>query len=271
LVIMAWLAHITGGLTQEALTIINLLAGVGMAIGLFSVFLEIARKARFLYVLRRPHSSWMTRETYAVAVFYPALFAQLLWPTEILNLIVVLAAAAFLYCQGRILHAAQGIPAWRVKQMPWMLILTGLFEGAGLLAIAADLIPGLEDGAIVAAGCGGVLAAINAILWQRYLSKATVNKIPPLAMRVLKEQTLGLRIIGHVLPLLGFAIFLSLTPDQPIIAAIAGFCAVVGGASWKRTVITRACHQQGFALPKVPQRGSGTFAAPIRMGRELNL
>ena len=268
LVIIAWLAYVAGGLTQEGLTIINLLAGGGMAIGLFSVFLEIARKARFLYVLRRPQTSWMTRETYAVVVFYPALMAQLLWPSEIVNLIIMLAAAAFLYCQGRILHAAKGIPAWRVNQMPWMLILTGLFEGAGLLAIAADLFPGLKDGAIVAAGCGGILAVTNALLWQRYISRANANNIPPLAIRALREQTLGLIIIGHILPILGFAIFLSLTPDQPIIAAIAGFCAIVGGANWKRTVITRACHQQGFALPKVPQRGSGTFAAPIRMGRE---
>jgi len=268
LAIIAWLTYVAGGLTQEGLTTINLLAGGGMAIGLFSVFLEIARKARFLYVLRRPQTSWMTRETYAVAIFYPALMAQLLWPAEILNLIVMLAAAAFLYCQGRILHAAKGIPAWRVNQMPWMLILTGLFEGAGLLAIAADLFLSLKDGAIVAAGCGGILAVINALLWQQYLSSAKANNIPPLAIRALREQTLGLIIIGHILPILGFAIFLSLTPDQPIIAAIAGFCAIVGGVNWKRTVITRACHQQGFALPKVPQRGSGTLAAPIRMGRE---
>ena len=43
LVIIAWLAYVAGGLTQEGLTIINLLAGGGMAIGLFSVLLEIAR------------------------------------------------------------------------------------------------------------------------------------------------------------------------------------------------------------------------------------
>jgi len=30
-------------------------------------------------------------------------------------------------------------------------------------------------------------------------------------------------------------------------------------------VITRACYQQGFALPKMPQRGSGRFAAPVRL------
>ena len=39
------------------------------------------------------------------------------------------------------------------------------------------------------------------------------------------------------------------------------FCAL-----WKIAVVTRACHQQGFALERYPQRGSGTRAAPRRAG-----
>lgn len=83
---------------------------------------------------------------------------------------------------------------------------------------------------------------------------------------MLSNLTPGLRIVGHALPLLGFALFLSLFPEQPFVAAIAGLGAVSGGAWWKFTLITKASHQQGFALPKVPQRGSGTRAAPARMG-----
>ena len=41
---------------------------------------------------------------------------------------------------------------------------------------------------------------------------------------------------------------------------------LAGGALWKYTVIVRACHQQGFALPRLPQRGSGSRAAPERYG-----
>jgi hypothetical protein len=37
---------------------------------------------------------------------------------------------------------------------------------------------------------------------------------------------------------------------------------VGAGAFWKAVVITRAAHQQGFALAKMPRRGSGRFAAP---------
>jgi hypothetical protein len=50
----------------------------------------------------------------------------------------------------------------------------------------------------------------------------------------------------------------------PAVAVIAGLSAVAGGALWKFVVVTRACHQQGFALPMMPQRGSGTRAAPVR-------
>jgi phenylacetyl-CoA:acceptor oxidoreductase subunit 2 len=47
---------------------------------------------------------------------------------------------------------------------------------------------------------------------------------------------------------------------------VAGVAAIAGGAFWKFTVIVRAGYQQGFALPAVPQRGSGTRAAPVRIG-----
>ncbi len=266
LAVMAWLAYALGFLPDIALLTLYIIAGVGMAAGLFCVFLEIARKARFLNVLLRPQTSWMTRETYAVAVFYPALLADLIWPSAGLHFLVALAAAAFLYCQARILPAGRGIPAWRAPGMTWMLLASGLLEGAGLLAMATQFLPPVAGAAAVASGAGGVLAAVCAILWQRYVSTAAENGIPPLAREALELQTAALRTIGHALPLLGFAAHLSLFSHLPFVAALAGICAVTGGVLWKRTVITQACHQQGFALPKVPQRGSGTRAAPPRIG-----
>ena len=50
----------------------------------------------------------------------------------------------------------------------------------------------------------------------------------------------------------------------PVSLVLAGAGAVAGGVLWKFTVITGACHQQGFAIPMMPQRGSGTRAAPAR-------
>ena len=87
--------------------------------------------------------------------------------------------------------------------------------------------------------------------------------MPPLARAELQRLTPALRLIGHLTPLVLFAIA---TAFSESLLAIAGVAAVTGGVMWKFTVITRACHQQGFAMPKMPQRGSGTRAAPARLG-----
>jgi phenylacetyl-CoA:acceptor oxidoreductase subunit 2 len=191
--------------------------------------------------------------------------ADLIWPADVLHLALAVEAAAFLYCQARILPAGKGIPAWRVPLMPWMLLATGLLEGAGLLAVAALLQPVAAGAAPWAAGAGIVLAVVNAGLWQRYRQGARAAGIGPLARGVLARISPALHLLGHAAPVVLFAAFLGLAPDMPAIAALGGVAAVVGGVIWKVAVITRACQQQGFELPKVPQRGSGKLAAPARL------
>ena len=87
--------------------------------------------------------------------------------------------------------------------------------------------------------------------------------VPPLARAELQKLTPALRLIGHITPLVLFALAAAFSES---LLAIAGVAAVTGGVMWKFTVITRACHQQGFAMPKMPQRGSGNRAAPARLG-----
>ncbi len=263
LVVMATLAHFVAGLSDTALLYLNVAAGVGMAVGLGFVFLEIGRKLRFWRVLLRPQSSWMTRETYAVAVFYPALAADAMWPNQWLHLLVAIAALAFLYSQARILHAAKGIPAWRVDLMPTMLILTGLLEGVGLLGIASGLASWRFEASMTFISYWGAgLALLNALMWQRYIAYAKPNGIPPLAREELHRITPMLRLMGHFAPLVLFALAGAFSYSM---LALAGAFAVAGGVLWKFTVITRASYQQGFALLKMPQRGSGTRAAPARL------
>ena len=308
-------------------------AALGMGIGLLFVFAEIGRKARFLYVLRRPQSSWMTRETYAVAVFYPAVVADLLWPSPALHAVVAVAAAAFLVCQARILHAGKGIPAWRVDLVPWMIVAAGLYEGVALallghFGIVAATSAGLFDSLgigigigigggragsgmpppepidgvqfvlapVVLAGAGIVLAMANAALFGAYRRRAAKVGVGPLSLRELDAIAGRMRRLGHVGPAALFAtagiVFvvsfpaglalidcegalkcLALTavvvvggPGAPLVFAAAAACVLYGGVLWKHTLVTRACHQQGFALPRIPQRGSGTRAAPARFG-----
>ena len=251
----------------NGLLVAYLIAGAGMAIGLFFVFLEIGRKLRFFYVLKRPQSSWMTRETYAVAAFYPLLLADLAWPHIILHWLVVISAAAFLYFQARILHAGRGIPAWRAPLMPWMLIATGVYEGFGILAVLCVFIASSMVTPVTVAAGVGVLAAVNAVLWHLYRKSAKDRGIGPLARRDIDAVTPIVHGLGHAFPLACVVVGALLAPAEVWISflGLAGAGAVAGGVVWKFTVITRACHQQGYAIPRMPQRGSGKRAAPARL------
>ncbi len=265
LVLIAWLVYLSGGLTQSALTSINLAASAGMGLGLFCVFLKIKQKQRFLYVVLRPQSSWMTREIYFVGLFYPALLADFIWPQAVLHLLVALAAAGFLWTQAMILYAAKGIPVWRVPLMPWMLIVSGLFEGIGLFLIASALFPNHIEAGQVTVITGLVLAVLNAILWHNYRIKAADRGIPPLARRSLNAITPLLYVCGHAMPAGLFATVILTDIADPLVSGLGGIAAVAGGVLWKKNVITESSYQQGFAIPMVPQRGSGKYAAPARI------
>jgi phenylacetyl-CoA:acceptor oxidoreductase subunit 1 len=260
LAVAAFATSVTAGMRTSLLLGLYALAGALMAVGLAFVFFEIGRKRRFLYALRRPQSSWMAREVYIVAAFYPLLAANLLLAAPILHVAVALAAAAFLYCQARILHAGKGIPAWRAPLVPSMLIASGLAEGAGLgLAITA-LAEGSGAPMTFLAALGLALAAVNAVLWTAYRRRAEAYGIGVLARRVIAHLTPPLHGIGHALPALCF--ILGLAFGAPAAAALGGIAAMLGGALWKIVLITRAAFYQDLALPNLPRRGSGTLAAP---------
>ncbi len=261
LAVMAWLAHLAGLLGDNGLRSVNVAAAAIMAVGLYFVFLKIGRKKRFLYVLLRPHSSWMTRETWCVAAFYPAVAAGFVWASPVLFSIAGLAAAGFLACQARILFASRGIPTWRAPLLPWMIVASGVYEGLGLLAIALGL---AGHSATALALPGVLLAALNAALWWNYRAGAKANGIGPLSRRDLAKASPAVHLLGHAAPALLFALSLVPTWMPNSLGALAGAAAVAGGALWKFVLVTRACHQQGFALPMVPQRGSGARAAPGR-------
>jgi phenylacetyl-CoA:acceptor oxidoreductase subunit 1 len=266
LMIVAFLSYLLGGVSENVLQTLFMVAGIGMAIGLFFVFLEIGRKERFLNVLKRPQTSWMTRETYAVAIIYPGLVAGLIWPHGIFHWLVFLGGVAFLYCQAMILHAAKGIPAWRAPLIPFLLIASGLFEGIGLLMMVLALIQPQAGGVNLAAFAGVVLAIVNVSLWRSYRNSARLVGIGPLADKVLAGITPALHFMGHAVPLALLALGVGAAGDTQLwMYGLGGLAAVLGGVLWKFTVITRACYQQGFAVPRLPQRGSGKYAAPLRL------
>lgn len=267
--IVSMIGHFRWGWSEPLLLNLLLTAGVLMAIGLFFVFLEIGRKARFLKVLLRPQSSWMTRETYFAALFYPALFVDWFWPQPWLHAIVGSTALGFLLCQARILYAGKGIPAWRAPLIPWLLVLSGLLEGCGLLLLILGVIPNLTSLNPEMLALGSALAITTGVLWIAYGVTARRKGIPPLARRVINKATPAIGVSGHLVPIIGLFIIAypgDLLISEQTAAIIAGLGAVAGGLLWKYAVVTWASFEQGFALPNLPQRGSGSRAAPFRNG-----
>jgi phenylacetyl-CoA:acceptor oxidoreductase subunit 1 len=262
---IAWLASLAGVVYADMVPALHFIAGGIMALGLFFVFLKIGRKLRFWRAVSRPQTSWMTRELYVVVAFYPAVLANLLWPSALLSALGGLLALAFVFCQAKILHMARGIPAWRVPLIPWMILATGLLEGLGVAALLLAWFKGLGEPRALLAVAGLALVAVNAGLWVAYRRTAAEEGVVPLARRVIGDNSLTVHLVGHALPALMFLLALVNPSLATIYLGVAGVAAIAGGAFWKFTLIVRAGFQQGFSLPAVPQRGSGARAAPPRL------
>ncbi len=262
----AWVASWVGLIEPARLPGLYLLGAGLMSIGLVCVFLKIGRQVRFWRAFARPNTSWMSRELYVVVVLFGALAVELVWRHPIIETVIAFAAVAFVYCQAQILHAAKGIPAWRAPLIPAMILASGLFEGVGMVALLTGLVPSMVKASVMIAGAGLLLTLVNAALFHRYRSTARQGGIPPLARRALDDLAPIVHSMGHGLPALLFFVALVAPIDPATLLPLAGISALAGGFWWKFVVVTRASFQQGFALPRAPQRGSGKRAAPARLG-----
>lgn len=262
LAIAAGLAIWAGGIEAAHGPILYLASAAIVSAGLFCVFLKIGRQARFWRAASRPHSSWMSRELYAALAFYPAVLACWIAPGPAAFAVASLSAAAFLWCQAKILHRARGIPAWRAPLVPWLVLASGLLEGWGALVLGFIAL-GIPRWGFLYAGLI-VLAFLKAILWHYYVVTANAGRsIPPLSRHVLDSLSRPLHVGAHALPIaLAFIEWLS---QKTVLLALAALAVILGGAAWKYVLVVRAGYFQGFQLPRLPQRGSGAFAAPARL------
>lgn len=267
----AALNFIGGGTGAGLLLITALAAGLGapalaptlaglafVAAGLAMVWLELGRPLRALHVFFNPRTSWMSREG-AVAVplmAFGLLAAWLQWTG--LVLLVAVIAAGFLYCQGRILRASKGIPVWRTPRIVPLILATGLAEGAAMFLV---LMPWVAPAAMTTAGVPA-LAILLVLLGVRYgawwsYRRALRDNAPLEALAALKRAEPGVILLGTLLPMaLGLGALLAPAYDTVLAGSGAAF-AVFGGWFLKWIIVTRAAHNQGFALPHTPARGAG--------------
>ncbi len=234
---------------------VNWLVLVGLALvglGLLCVWLEIGRPLRALHVFFNPHTSWMSREGFVGMLLFPSGMLAI-WGWGGWIWVMVALAAAFLYCQSRMLPATKGIPAWRPKSVTPLIFVTGLCEGCGLFLLLGLFHDGVG---------GTVLLAFVALLlmrmaiWTSYRS-AVDGSLAARAREALNQAGNRMLILGTVAPalLLGIGMVVPSSTLQAGLIAIAGASAALSGGYLKFVLLTRASYNQGFALKKIPVRG----------------
>jgi phenylacetyl-CoA:acceptor oxidoreductase subunit 2 len=186
--------------------------------------------------------------------------------------LVVIAAAAlalvFLFCQGMILFAAKGIPAWREPLMVPLIVTTGLAEGGGLLVAALAVMSASAPIVDAAAIAVVLLASARGWMWRLYVRSLEQKGAPTRTLEVLEGMRTWIHSLGLALPtaliLVGF--IPSIDPTLPF--ALGGLVAFAAGWLLKFMLVTRAGWNQGFALEHIP-RGRGIAGQSIKPGWSL--
>jgi phenylacetyl-CoA:acceptor oxidoreductase subunit 2 len=220
--------------------------------GLFCVWMEIGRPLRALHVFFNPRTSWMTREGGVAMLLMPAGLAAA-YGIAGFDWITGALALGFVYCQGRILRAAKGIPTWREPLIVPLIVATALAEGGGLWLLLQS--PQAMQQAWLLLLLGAALLA-RAILWPLYRRRLD-GRAAPRALSAL-DATRAAWLAGTYLPLASVvAVAFGSIGGLPAGALLgaAGVLAAAVGAWFKFTLITRAGFNQGYALVHLPVRG----------------
>jgi phenylacetyl-CoA:acceptor oxidoreductase subunit 2 len=248
LVLFAAFAPLAHRMNQVALLIGLALVGAGLA----SVWTEIGRKLRAAHVFFNPMTSWMTRESFVALALFASGLATLWTGATQLAALTAAIAVGFIYCQGRILRASKGIPAWREPTITWLIFWTAAAEGAGLFLVFAAL-----AGAGVPAFAGGTLVVAvvaRAIAWSVYRGRVEANLLPA-ARAALEQAGKQLYQLGAVAPLALLVAGSAVEALTTGAAVLAGVAALAAGWRFKFVLVVRASFNQGYALPRIPVRG----------------
>lgn len=218
--------------------------------GLLCVWMEIGRPWRALNVFRHPQRSWMTREALVASATFVLALAGLVSGSPTLAWLAGAFGIVFVYCQGRILMAARGVPAWRQPEIVPLVLATGLAEGAAVLMAV------LAFGAGVPAWLAWLLVAavvVRAITWARYRTALVRDDAPAAAITSMRRVHPWLLAAGTAVPLVAAPIAALSGPGAVASAAalLAAVCALLAGWWFKFALVTRASQLQGYAFGKL--------------------
>ena len=229
-----------------------------LGIGLGSVWLEIGRPWRFFNVAFHPQTSWMTREGLVAMLLFACALAAIALQQITLLAVAGLLGLLFLYCQGRILLASKGIPAWRERTVAPLILTTGLAEGS---AICGTLLIAVGAGTSWTGELLAVLLLVRGWAWVNYNKALVASGAPRAALQALAAIHKPFLYVGTVLPLALSAIYLF--TGEPIALVAAAIPAVLSGWQMKFTIITRAAQVQGYSMGKL-KKGRPLMKPPVR-------
>jgi phenylacetyl-CoA:acceptor oxidoreductase subunit 2 len=248
LVVFAAFVPLGERFNQAALLVGLALVGAGLA----SVWMEIGRRLRAVHVFFNPFTSWMTRESFVAALLFGCGLAAVALDSPRFAAAAAVAALGFVYCQGRILRASKGIPAWREPSVTWLVLWTAIAEGAGLF-LAFTVFAGTSVPAVaVDALAVGVIA--RALAWSVYRRRVESTLVPS-ARAALEPAGKQLYQLGAIVPLALLLTGGAVDAFASGAATLAGIAALATGWRFKFVLVVRASYNQGFALPRVPARG----------------
>ncbi len=243
------------------------LAALGIiAFGLLLLLFKIGRPLRFIYVLRQPQRSWMSREAWIAGIFFPLVLLSLWFESNALRAAALLLSLPFLLSQAMILKEAKGIPAWRAPLIVPLIVTTGLAEGSGLFLAVTQVVSDLNPMAHTVAVILVILIAVRGMAWRAYLKALARTGAPTRTVEVFSRLRPWFLAFGLVIPaiLTIAAFFFPQAVTQLFISA--GLSVFGSGWAMKFILVTRAGYNQGFALPHTPLRGAGKIGPPVKPG-----
>lgn len=239
------------------------LVALGLALvgaGLFCVWLKIGRPWRAFHVIRRPSTSWMSREAWIAPLVFACGAYAIVFESRIVVLLCSLLGLVYAYAQARILKANIGIPAWRRWSCVALVFNTALTEGLAILCMAALVWP-------QCATYGYPLTALLALrftAWRFYIDDLRTTGAPTGTLAAFDAFAPKFVWIGHVAA--GLLAAAGTWAGQPVMVAAGGLLALLGGALFKYALVCRAAFTQGFSLPRSPSRGKGKPGAGAKPG-----
>jgi len=255
---------VLGALTGEPLTVPALLGAALIGAGLAQVSLHLGRPWRSLNVMLNPQTSWMTREAFVAGPLLLLTVIAGVFDSLFAGLPAALCAAAFLYCQARMLKESKGIPVWREPRIVGLILSSGLAEGAALALLVA-LVLGHERALLPAGVLLLLFIVARFIAWRGYRGALT-GHAPRAALAVLESAEGPFIGIGHAVPLLLLAVAAAVPAAREALVAVAALSALFAGWGLKFVLVTRASYNQGFAIMHTPARGASTGGVGSKPG-----